>query len=831
MAGIEQSTDGSGADGHADAWAFLRGGGVMGETIAQADWSASPLGPPASWPAELRANVSMALGAPLAVIIAWGERRAIVYNDHACALLGSRHPAALGLPVDQAFPEISAHMPLDHMLSGQSLVKEAEPFILPGEPGDIRRWVNFSASPIRDDRGDIAGTCLLIRDVTGSMERRQAAEESERHYRALFDTMDEGFCVIEFIDGPHGPLSDYVHIQANAAYAANAGIPNVVGKRLREIVGEEAEDWLERYGAVLRTGEPIRFEQELVATGRHLSLSAFRLDPPEKKHVAVLFQDITARRAAEIELKELNRTLEARVAAAIAERRILADIVEGTNAFIQVSDMAFNWMAINKASADEFERIYGIRPQVGDNMIDVLAGKPEAQAALRAVWQRAIDGEEFVEVAPFGDPERDQRQYEMRFGLLREADGRQIGAYQFVYDVSERLREQARLRETEDALRQAQKMEAVGQLTGGLAHDFNNLLAGISGAYEMIGVRLAQGRSAEIEKYLIAGQGATRRAASLTHRLLAFARRQTLAPKPIVINGLLPDLVELVRRTVGPAIDVETIAAAGLWPSLVDANQLENAILNLCINARDAMPHGGRITIETGNKWLDDRTAQERGLEPGQYVTICVSDTGTGIEKDILDRVFDPFFTTKPIGEGTGLGLSMVYGFARQSHGHVRIYSEVGQGTMVCIYLPRHFGEAEEREGRHIAPAVPADAGQTVLVIDDEPTVRMLITDALGDLGYACIEAGDGSSGLALLEAAGTVDLLITDVGLPGGLNGRQVAEAARTMRPGLKVLFITGYAENAVLNHGHVARGMEVLTKPFAIDDLAGRVDRMLRD
>ncbi|TAK16758.1 MAG: response regulator, partial [Rhizorhabdus sp.] len=318
---------------------------------------------------------------------------------------------------------------------------------------------------------------------------------------------------------------------------------------------------------------------------------------------------------------------------------------------------------------------------------------------------------------------------------------------------------------------------------------------------------------------------------SLTHRLLAFARRQTLAPKPIVINGLLPDLVELVRRTVGPAIDVETIAAAGLWPSLVDANQLENAILNLCINARDAMPHGGRITIETGNKWLDDRTAQERGLEPGQYVTICVSDTGTGIEKDILDRVFDPFFTTKPIGEGTGLGLSMVYGFARQSHGHVRIYSEVGQGTMVCIYLPRHFGEAEEREGRHIAPAVPADAGQTVLVIDDEPTVRMLITDALGDLGYACIEAGDGSSGLALLEAAGTVDLLITDVGLPGGLNGRQVAEAARTMRPGLKVLFITGYAENAVLNHGHVARGMEVLTKPFAIDDLAGRVDRMLRD
>lgn len=817
------------ADG--EPWGLLRSSGAIGDAISRADWSTCPLGPPSAWPQALRANLALVFGVHLPMFICWGPQHNTIYNAAAAELIGPGHPGTLGLPLPEILPELGALFRdiIDQVRQGETVVKEAYPVDLTSRPGN-RHWANMSASPILGDDGAIEGMCLIYRDVSRQVHREQLAIESERHYRTLFDTMDEGFCVIEFLDGPHGPLSDYVHVEANAAYAANAGIPDVVGKRLREIVGDEAEDWLKRYGHVYRTGEPIRFEQELVETGRHLSLSSFRLEPPERRQVAVLFQDMTARRTAEIELRELNHTLEERVAAALAERKILADIVEGTNAFIQVSDMDFNWLAINRASSDEFEKIYGIRPRVGDNMLEALAAKPDAQAAVRAVWQRAIDGEEFVEIGAFGDEERSRRYYEMRFGVLRASDGTQMGAYQFVYDVTERLSEQERLQQAEDALRQAQKMEAVGQLTGGLAHDFNNLLAGISGAYEMISVRLAQGRSTEIEKYLIAGQGAARRAAALTHRLLAFARRQTLAPKPVVINRLLPDLIELVRRTVGPAIEVETIAAAGLWPSLVDANQLENAILNLCINARDAMAEGGRITIETGNKWMDDRTARERGLSPGQYVTICVSDTGTGIDKAILDRVFDPFFTTKPIGEGTGLGLSMVYGFARQSNGHVRIYSEVDHGTMVCIYLPRHFGETdEERDAGHGSFAPPAHDNARVLIVDDEPTVRMLVVDALADLGYVCIEAPDGPAGLRILENDSGIDLLITDVGLPGGLNGRQVAEAARTMQPDLKILFITGYAENAVLNHGHVERGMEVLTKPFAIDDLANRVDRLL--
>ena len=654
--------------------------------------------------------------------------------------------------------------------------------------------------------------------------------DGEARYRTLFDSMDEGFCIIEFIDGPDGPLSDYVHIEANAAYARNAGIENVVGQKVRTMVPDEADGWVELYGGVLRTGQPIRFERELVATRRHLSLSAFRIEPASLNQVAVLFQDVTARRQAELSLRRLNETLEARVKAALAERQLLADIVEGSSAFVQVADLEFRLLAINGAAAREIEQLHGIRPRVGESMLDALAHLPAHQQAARALWSRALAGEEFVEVVEIASTTGVQRFYEMRFSALRDSEGRQIGAYQFVYDVSDRLREQQRLREAEESLRQAQKMEAVGQLTGGLAHDFNNLLTGIAGAFEMIALRLAQGRSGEVEKYLQAGQGSVRRAAALTHRLLAFSRRQTLSPKPLVVNRLMQELVELIQRTVGPSIQVETVAAGGLWATLVDANQLENAILNLCINARDAMPRGGTITIETANKWLDRRTADEHELSAGQYVTISISDTGVGIDKAILPRVFDPFFTTKPLGEGTGLGLSMVYGFARQSNGHVRIYSELGQGTVVCIYLPRHLGKADVESPPVPVPVGPALSGETVLVIDDEPMIRMLIVDALDELGYACAEASDGPAGLKLLQSNERIDLLITDVGLPGGLNGRQVADAARDFRPDLKVLFITGFAENAALNHGHVAHGMEVLTKPFAVNELVARINRLLR-
>lgn len=406
---------------------------------------------------------------------------------------------------------------------------------------------------------------------------------------------------------------------------------------------------------------------------------------------------------------------------------------------------------------------------------------------------------------------------------IRNDDGELIGFAKVTRDLSEK-------RAIEEQLRQSQKMEAVGQLTGGLAHDFNNLLTGIGGSLEMMKMRMAQGRTAEFDRYLIAAQGAVRRAASLTHRLLAFSRRQTLDPKPTDANRLMRGIEELVRRTVGPGVRVEVVETSGLWPTLVDPNQLENAVLNLCINARDAMPNGGALTIETANKWLDERAARKHDLPVGEYVSVCVTDTGTGMPPEVIAKAFDPFFTTKPMGEGTGLGLSMIYGFARQSGGQVRMYSEIGQGTTICLYLPRHGEDAEVEERPTDSGNADATAtGEVVLVIDDDPTIRMLIAEVLAEAGYAVVEAPDGPAGLEILKSNARIDLLITDVGLPGGLNGRQVADAARVSRPHLKVLFITGYAENAVIGRSRLERGMFVLTKPFQMEHLAHRIREII--
>jgi len=390
----------------------------------------------------------------------------------------------------------------------------------------------------------------------------------------------------------------------------------------------------------------------------------------------------------------------------------------------------------------------------------------------------------------------------------------------------------AELMEAEARLRQSQKMDAVGQLTGGLAHDFNNLLAGISGSLELMQVRMQQGQFADVERYMFAAQGAAKRAAALTHRLLAFSRRQTLDPKPTDVQLLVRGMQEMIQRSVGPGIVVEVANTSGLWAVLVDAPQLESALLNLCINARDAMPDGGHIKMETANMVLDEREAEQLQMPAGQYLSLCVTDTGTGIPPELLPRVFEPFFTTKPLGSGTGLGLSMIYGFAQQSGGQVRVYSKLGEGTTVRLYLPRHHGNIEGESQPSEAPELKSsEQSETVLVVDDETTVRMLVAEILEELGYTTIEAGDSAEGLNILQSDVRIDLLVTDVGLPGGLNGRQMADAARSVRPNLKVLFITGYAENAIVGNGQLAPGMSVLTKPFSIEAMTQRVRSMIAD
>ena len=402
--------------------------------------------------------------------------------------------------------------------------------------------------------------------------------------------------------------------------------------------------------------------------------------------------------------------------------------------------------------------------------------------------------------------------------------------YASVRDVTQAKEAALREEALEEQLRQSQKMEAVGQLTGGLAHDFNNLLTGITGSLDMLGARIAQGRTNDIDRFIQAAQGAAKRAAALTHRLLAFSRRQTLDPRPIDTNRLVAGMADLLRRTAGPAITLDIVEAGALWTILADPNQLENALLNLCINARDAMPDGGRLTIETSNSWLDAHAAGARDLPAGPYVALSVTDTGTGMPPDVIERAFDPFFTTKPLGQGTGLGLSMIYGFARQSGGQIQIASEIGRGTTMCLYLPRHAGPAVTEDAPAAVLKTPrAEHGETVLVVEDEASIRMLVMEVLEDRGYTTIEAADGAAGVKILRSNVDIDLLVTDVGLPGGMNGRQLADAGRAARPDLRVLFITGYAAENAVGNGFLDRGMRVLTKPFAMEALGDLVKDMI--
>jgi len=422
-----------------------------------------------------------------------------------------------------------------------------------------------------------------------------------------------------------------------------------------------------------------------------------------------------------------------------------------------------------------------------------------------------------------------RRQYEARDRLidLSESERRLQSTLETLeQQVEERT---AQLRHNEEALRQSQKMEAVGQLTGGIAHDFNNMLTGIIGSLELLRRRLARGRTEDLDSLIDLGVTSANRAAGLTHRLLAFSRRQSLDPKAVQMNTLVLSMGELLQRSLNESIHLEMRLDDNLWVAEADPNQLESALLNLVINARDAMPEGGKLVVETSNQVLHrDFTAAYSNLEPGDYVMLSVTDNGSGMPQSVVSRAFDPFFTTKPIGQGTGLGLSMIYGFSKQSRGHVSIDSEVDQGTTVRLYLPRFRGEEAEQPVSDSQQAPYAMDGETVLIVEDDPAVRVLVSAVLSELGYAFVEASDADSAVPILNSTQRIDLLISDVGLPG-MNGRQLAEVGRQYRPGLKVLFITGYAEHAAVRGGFLDSGMQMITKPFTFDLLTAKVREMI--
>jgi PAS domain S-box-containing protein len=667
-----------------------------------------------------------------------------------------------------------------------------------------------------------------------------ALRESEARWRALFDQVPSFKCILMG--------EEHRIVYANPRYVQLVGNRELIGKTIREALPDLADQgYHELLDRVFRTGEPYFGHESRV----HLTRSPG--EPPQTLYLDFAYQpirdssgnvvgifvdgyDITTRvlselavRQREEELRHLNETLEQRVDRMLAERKLWADIFENMDSYVCAVDLDYRFLAFNRAYVERFEELFGVRPRTGDSLLELLPTE-EARTEAHERWSRALAGEEFLTMREISK-DGNAAPYEIRYSVLRDREGRRIGAFQVANDVTERVQNRARLAEAEESLRQSQKMEAVGQLTGGIAHDFNNLLTGIIGSLDMMQRRFAQGRTVDVHAYATAAMTAANRAASLTHRLLAFSRRQPLDPKPVNANRLVSSMEELLRRTLGETIRLEIVTTADVWLTRCDQNQLENAVLNLAINARDAMPDGGILTIEVSNAHIDERyAARTHDVVPGKYVSISVSDTGLGMTPDVLSKAFEPFFTTKPIGQGTGLGLSMIYGFVRQSEGHVSINSQPGCGTSVKLYLPRYDGEVATDDDAQCAPSVEqrAEHGEVVLVVEDEHVVRNLVVDVLQELGYQTLQAVDGRSGLEAIRHATQLDLLITDVGLPG-MNGRQLVDAARAERPDLKVLFITGYAHNAAAGTGLLGPGMEIITKPFAIEALASRIKRMI--
>ena len=691
----------------------------------------------------------------------------------------------------------------------------------------IYRWAIDAAAPRFAEDGQFLGHVGSVIDI----DDRREAEDALRQANALLAAVMEAVPGVVYAKDREGRM-----------LAANRGTAELVGKPLAAVIGRTDLEFLDdpaQAEAVMANDRRVMLAGRTEVMEEGVSLpdgtaatwlstkAPFR--DAEGRVVGLVGSsiDISERKRAEEALRQFNEDLEGQIEERSAALRLYWNIVQSDAAPVCAFDTEYRLIAFNQAHSDEFFRIYGHRVQIGEVFPDLFL--TDQAEAIRGFMARALAGEVFTVTQAFGNPDLAVPNWEVTYNPLRVEDGRVVGAFHHAIDITERLRAQADLAATQDALRQSQKMEAVGQLTGGLAHDFNNLLTGMMGNLELLQHRVARGRLDDVDRLVNAAQGAGRRAASLTQRLLAFSRRQTLDPKPTDVNRLIAGMEDLLRRTVGPSTDVEIVGAAGLWTAMIDPGQLENALLNLFINARDAMPDGGKITVETANKWMDDRTARERDLPPGQYLSICVTDTGTGMTPETVRRAFEPFFTTKPIGQGTGLGLSMIYGFARQSGGQVRIYSEVGEGTTMCVYLPRHLGAAVLENDVSAAISAQEGRGETILVVDDEATIRHLIDEVLDELGYTVIGAADGAAGLKVLQSGARIDLLITDVGLPNGMNGRQVADAARVIRPDLKVLFITGYAENAAVGNGHLEPGMELLTKPFSLDDLTRKVRAML--
>ena len=882
----------------AAAHAFLTGGGEASKIIAGFDWAATSLGPIESWPSSLKASIALILRSPVPIVTLWGEDGIMIYNDAYSEFAGQRHPQLFGSKVREGWPEVADFN--DNVmkvgLAGGTLAYRDRELVLSRHGSPEPAWLDLDYSPLLDESGRPAGVMAIVVETTEKIRAQRELSAEREGLRRMFEQAP-GFIAV--VAGP-----DHRFTMANAAYRKLVGNREVIGRTVRDVLPEVAEQgFIDLLDQVYRSGEPF------VGRGAKVDLRQNSGAEPDEHYLDFVYQpiltdghtsgifiqghDVTEARLTENAIRTESRKLQllnqsgAAIAAELDVGKIVQIVTDACTELVGAQFGAFFYNIVNEQG--ESYMLYALSgapreafagfpmprntavfeptfsgtgivrsddilkdPRYGKNR--PRAGMPEGHLPVRSYLAVPVISRTGEVIGGLffghGQPAKFLSEHEeLLMGIAGQAATAIDNAQLFQAaerEVAERRRAESALQtlnatleqrvieevfqrtRAEEQLRQIQKMEAVGQLTGGIAHDFNNMLAVILGGLTLMKRKLAKGET-DVERFADGAIEGAQRAASLTQRLLAFSRQQPLAPEPFSANGLVSGMSDLLGRTLGEPIKIQTVLAAGLWQILADRVQLENAVINLSVNARDAMPSGGNLTIETSNAYVDDAFAKEYAITPGQYVLLAVADTGSGMPPDVLARAFDPFYTTKEVGKGTGLGLSQVYGFVRQSGGHVKIYSEVGVGTTVKIYLPRYVGRDAVAKRAVGTSVLRGSEREIVMVVEDEDRVRAVSVEALKDLGYAVIETSNPLDALRMLQEGQEVHLLFTDVVMPE-MSGRELADFARERLPNLKILYTTGYTRNAIVHNGILDAGTNLLTKPFSIEELASKV-RILLD
>ncbi|MDI6024995.1 PAS domain-containing protein [Corticibacterium sp. UT-5YL-CI-8] len=824
------------------------GGGETGELVRRFDWSTTPLGPISQWPQNLRIKVNSIVNSPIPQVLMWGDSHVMVYNDGYVEIAGSYHPTALGGTVPEIWPEIWDwnKKVLEAGFRGEVQAFRDQTLTLNrnGVPEEV--VFDLFYTPIYNDDGGVDGVLCTVLENTEKVRAVKALAASREELSRLTNALP---ILVGFVD------LDHVYRFANQGYLEWFGLraEDILGRSVKDVMGESYYNARQPFMARAAAGENVIADLVIQRPDGEPRAAEVRYIPRQTSSgeidgIYVLIIDIEDRKRSENDLRRSNGRFRAAVNA--VHGVIWTNTADGRMLGEQPA-----WAALTGQSLAEYQG-YGWADAVHaeDRQGSVESWNAAVAAKSTYTYEHRVrrhDGayRNFViravpilnasgEIEEWVGVHTDiTEQREAEFTLKQHATDlerqvrHRLRAEEQLRQLNESLEirveaEIAERRLAERALLQAQKMESIGQLTGGVAHDFNNLLQVVAGNLQLLAKDIAGIERAE--RRVSNALAGVNRGAKLASQLLAFGRRQALEPRVINIGRFIAGMDDLLRRSLGEAVEVEVIAGGGLWNTYADPNQIENALLNLAINARDAMESSGKLTIEVGNAFLDQDYARAHAeVSPGQYVMLGVTDTGSGMTPDILDKVFEPFFSTKPEGKGTGLGLSMVYGFVKQSGGHVKIYSEVGQGTTVKVYLPRSVAD-EDREV--VVQAGPAEGGtETVLVVEDDEEVRNTVVETLSDLGYRVLTARDAQSGLTVVESGVAIDVIFTDVVMPGTMKSREMARRAKERLPHLAVLFTSGYTENSIVHGGKLDAGVELLSKPYTREALARRLRHVI--